>query len=548
MENFEHIPMISQPPELNIDLFPHQLASIYKMEELEQKKNIPTGDGYIYTKLGINGDITGYGKTLAMVGLILRDKMDWDPCNYYLTETENNYSDGLIKEHSSIYHEKIDTTLIVVNQPLVEQWEKEFSHCPLKVKSILTRKYANTVNAHDYDVIIITPTMYNRYVERYNDMAWKRFIFDEPGHIKVPAMRPLIAGFIWFVTATPKSILGKHANCRSSFMYKLIGKSNWYKYSYIFSKITISNDEKFIRQSWEMPPTHHSYYECFSTVHHTLNGLVSDRIFDMIDANNISGVITALGGNKTSNITDLVRNKKYNELEEIMARINIYTIRRDQKKIDEWKDREKRVKNQIEQLDNRFSELLKNDCNICFSTIISPVMEPSCQNIFCTKCLLTWLKNKKDCPLCRQQVNTTDLIYITSEEQKNSNVQNKLQTKENTVVDIIKKKKTGKFIIFSSFNETFNQIKNVLQGNNISFLEIKGTINVLSKRLQQFKEGKIQVIFLNSKYNGTGLNLQEATDVIIYHQMSDDILTQILGRPNRIGRTEPLQVHHLFYK
>ena len=60
-----------------------------------------------------------------------------------------------------------------------------------------------------------------------------------------------------------------------------------------------------------------------------------------------------------------------------------------------------------------------------------------------------------------------------------------------------------------------------------------------------FKSGKIPVLFLNSTFNGAGLNLTESTDIILCHQMTESQETQIIGRANRIGRTEKLNVHHL---
>ena len=56
---------------------------------------------------------------------------------------------------------------------------------------------------------------------------------------------------------------------------------------------------------------------------------------------------------------------------------------------------------------------------------------------------------------------------------------------------------------------------------------------------------KATINFLNSRNNGAGINLQECTDIILYHRMEDSTTTQILGRANRIGRTEELNVHHL---
>jgi len=63
-----------------------------------------------------------------------------------------------------------------------------------------------------------------------------------------------------------------------------------------------------------------------------------------------------------------------------------------------------------------------------------------------------------------------------------------------------------------------------------------------------FKDGKLKVIFLNSSFDGAGLNLQEATDIILYHDMPPHTQSQIIGRANRIGRQLPLHVHHLSIK
>ena len=550
MENFEHIHMIGQPRKLKIDLHPHQLASVYNMEKLEREQKIQDGDIIIGTTMGVNANITGYGKTLEMISLILRDKMEWDLSKPFVLESTHSYSGNRIVRRQLYHYEKNNTTLVLANQSIVNQWVKEFEYTDLRVSAVTSRKLANTVNADEYDVLIATPTMYNRLVERYNDICWKRFIFDEPGHLRVPAMRKILAGFTWFVTATPSSILTQHRNCRSSFMYTVIGESNWYFFEPMLDTITIKNPDDFVLQSFQMPPTHHNYYTCYSSLYQTLKGMVNSRIIAMIDANNIDGAIQALGGNKTSNVTELVRNKKLEELEEISSKIRIYTMRADELRLTQWKERETRVTNQLNELDKRFESLLTGDCTICYSKLSSPVMEPACQNLFCAKCLLTWLQQNETCPMCRQKVDTQNLVYITSDggpEENKRKVQT-IPTKEKTIIDIIKKRKDGKFIVFSSFNETFNTICNLFKANDISFLEVKGSIATVEKNIQKFKDGHIQVIFLNSKFHGAGLNLQEATDVIIYHKMDADLLRQVLGRPNRIGRTEPLQVHHLVYK
>ena len=66
-----------------------------------------------------------------------------------------------------------------------------------------------------------------------------------------------------------------------------------------------------------------------------------------------------------------------------------------------------------------------------------------------------------------------------------------------------------------------------------------------NKIIERFTKGEIRVLMLNATNYGSGLNLQMATDIIIYHEMNKELETQIIGRAQRIGRTEPLNVYYL---
>tara|TARA_B110000908_G_C10027358_1_gene345747 strand:+ start:163 stop:591 length:429 start_codon:yes stop_codon:yes gene_type:complete len=120
-----------------------------------------------------------------------------------------------------------------------------------------------------------------------------------------------------------------------------------------------------------------------------------------------------------------------------------------------------------------------------------------------------------------------------------------IKTKINTVISLIKSKSEGKFIIFSAWDQTFEPIRTQLTKHGINFVEVGGTVEKRKRNIANFRTGDIHVIFLNSRNNGSGINLQESSDIIVYHKMSDDALTQIIGRANRLGRVDPLHVHHL---
>jgi SNF2 family DNA or RNA helicase len=113
------------------------------------------------------------------------------------------------------------------------------------------------------------------------------------------------------------------------------------------------------------------------------------------------------------------------------------------------------------------------------------------------------------------------------------------------VIEIIKDciQRNRKVIVFSSYDETFDIIRNDLDENNIPFIELSGRLSVRVSKLDQFTNGNVHVIFLNSRFNGAGINLEQTDDIILYHQMGEELKKQVLGRALRIGRKETLIVH-----
>ena len=547
MYDFDNIPLVAQPHNLKKTLFKHQLASIYQMETLEREKMVQFTWGVKETRLGFNADITGYGKTLSMIGLIARDKMEWDLDIPFVKEVVITESAGLITSRRIERYDKLQTTLILVPTSIVSQWEKEFEHTTLKVKIIESRKDVETVSVEDYDVVIVTTSMFNNLAISYSKYAWKRFIFDEPGHIRVSGMKEIHAGFYWMVTATPEDINLRHRNCRGSFMKKIIGEE-WHKIEDQFAGMILRNDLDFVHASFNTPQTYHHYHKCFQPVFRAVFGLVSNTIHTMIAAGNIEGAVTALGGKKTENILELVKKELLDEMSSVEADvINYRDIKKDDKKLEIASLKLVSIKNKLDQLSSRFEAMLKDVCSICTVKLNNPIMEPSCQNLFCGECLLTWLRTKQSCPLCRAEIATNELVYLKGDckEDEKPLDKEKRQTPLEKVNEILTSKKDGKFIIFSEYDATFKPICRMLKEAGIIFSLVVGNRKTREHSIESFKTGDASVIFLNSNFNGAGINLQEATDIILYHEMSANTQNQIIGRANRIGRLESLHVHHL---
>tara|TARA_B110000259_G_C14033479_1_gene407889 strand:+ start:997 stop:2658 length:1662 start_codon:yes stop_codon:yes gene_type:complete len=549
MNDFENISLVPQL-DFKIKLYKHQLASIYNMENLEEEQVVYCSDGLIkQTKVGLNCDCTGYGKTLSILGLITRDKMLWDLNTPFVVENIQTESGGLIITRKIKRYVKMPMNLVLVSSSLVHQWENEIKKTNLTYFIVSNKKKLEDMDLSIYNIVIVIPSVYNVLMQIYSKKAWKRFIYDEPGHLRVSGMKKITAGFYWLITATPEEIINQHKNCRESFMKKLLLDDGLTPIKSQFNGMIVKNREEFVKASFSMPRTFEYYHECYQPILKTLSGFVNNTLHKLIESGNIEGAINHLGG-KTNNLIELVKQNKQDKLIKLNKKLSYLSSLEDieeskfitiQKEIDN-------LNNDLDEIEKRTIEILKGNCSICMQVFSEPILETNCQNIFCGKCFLKWIEKSRSCPLCRADVCKDNIIYLTTNiKEKDNYIQEKEKkiTQIEMVIKIIKEKKNGKFIIYSSNDISFEPICRVLNDNNILYTDVRGNYKFREKCIDEFKFGKTKVIFLNTKYNGSGLNLQEATDIILYHQMSDNLKNQIIGRANRIGREISLNVHYL---
>ena len=153
--------------------------------------------------------------------------------------------------------------------------------------------------------------------------------------------------------------------------------------------------------------------------------------------------------------------------------------------------------------------------------------------------------------MCRAIVNVKEIVYINvdkgdEKEEKKEDLFVKPKTKPQTVLDIVSGgDRNKKYLIFSMYDESFSTIRRELEEHKMNYVEISGSKATRDAKLKRFKENKVDIVFLNSRFNGAGINLEMATDIILYHEMPRPIEDQVIGRALRIGRQGNLTVHHL---
>jgi SNF2 family DNA or RNA helicase len=175
------------------------------------------------------------------------------------------------------------------------------------------------------------------------------------------------------------------------------------------------------------------------------------------------------------------------------------------------------------------------------------------------------LSQKPKCPMCTADIsNIADIVILDNDNEfknlhhKNSDDKNS-DDKQNSDIekdkienfeDIIKNKinNDSRLLVFSEYDASFSQMLQILDDNQISYSKIMGTGAHINNVISKYKEGNIKCLLLNARYFGSGLNLENTTDIIIYHKMSPDLKKQVEGRAQRPGRTCQLKIYELLYK
>lgn len=537
----EYVSSIAQPSGIHIPLFPHQLKSIEDMEKLEQSNEVNLTTGmFINTQLGLLSDMPGYGKTLSMLGLIDRTKRE---------ELAPTFANEKIKPHDFVRLHRVEmlkmmrASLVLVNVSIISQWITELERTSLKYAYISKPSEVEDKDLRDFDVVLVSNNVYNMFAPAYKKFCWKRFIIDEPASLKL-SMEPTHARFYWLITGTPNEL---YLRRRVGFLNDLLPDTDS---TDIFSYIILKNDEQLVKASYDMPVTQNTHYKCRGNIAALFEGLLPDHLIEKIEAYNISGVLDDLnvggsssGGNEEAclSLIDIFRDRKTKRMEELQRDLSGQATR--VTVTDRISDRMHLLETHMSLFEERLAKYVHlQQCLVCDRRLEHPVLLSCCQNIFCDECVPT------NCPICRGMdfvkypVRAEDLFDEKEEfpDEEPHRLHKVLQ-----MMSIVGDAKDKKILIFSNYNETFTIIKKCLDERKLLYLELKGTKEKRDNTIDAYKTGQVNILLLNTIHSGAGLNLQETTDIILFHRIHEYQKIQVIGRANRIGRKVPLHVHYL---
>ncbi len=574
--------LADQPSYIRKQLKPHQLMMLAKCLSVENGFKVNdeqlfylTVGSYVHditeywvdikSKFGAICDPVGSGKTLVVLSLISQPLEVQTITNHEhigetaMFKTSTNYSLDLIR--TKIEHNKY--SVIVVPHTLISQWKRTLDEdTDIKYitysKGKCIKEIKTTQKNKDFDVILLSNSNHNDFFDKYWEVKFKRVFYDEADSIKLPNCKKLDSNFYWFVTASCKS-LHENFSYKNKISCNGFIKNTFYKSDNLFSKhVILRNDEDFIHKSFKLEDYKKIVIQCQRhQLLHVLSNHVSDRVQQMICAGDIESAIMTFNITNASedNLVSIVCNDLVTQLDNKKAKLQ-YALNKTYSSEDAKKESIEKIRKSIQKLEDSIDSITRkikeSDLDpITYMEIENPVVTKCCKTSFDFESITMYILSKPNplCPICRTPITKDDLVMISNRENNKEDPDKEWKFEQNKKIFNIKylidsMDYAARIIIFSEFDSTIHTLFKEL--SNYTIKQIKGHIHSIDKTIEWFKDNTTmdkRILFMNSQYAGAGINLENGTDIFIYHSMGSDLTKQVIGRCHRPGRTSILNVY-----
>jgi hypothetical protein len=597
----EDSPIVSQPRLIKTNLKQHQLALIKRCSELEKSSNKSYNiNRYnIQTRIGVIGDIVGSGKTLSVLGLISNSKSIKAKIPKYFSNSHISYIDSTNSFDTINYNslKNLDTTnVIIVPHNIYKQWSSTIEkETELKYIGIFNKKsfqkFEEQIKEEEFspDIILISSTKFSEVVAILNNYSFSRLFIDEADSIKIKNPYFINYNFMWFITSTYDVLCnpsgkrrytngnGEYSNSYNpsngftNYIYEkgvesTYVKSILVKFNSIDSRIRkyliIKNDNEFIKQAFSLKDYIVNILKSNNPlVTNIIGSFASKEIMDHINGGDIEGAIEKLNCKKisekdliegvTKDFEDKLNNKKLEY--EMKSQMTFSSPNAKKEALEKIKQKIQNFEIKIEGIKSKLND--NNRCSICYDDINNVALTMCCNTKFCLECISQWLYSNKSCPFCRATISNSNIAVITNKEKCIEKEIDSLKSKIDNLKQLIEDRKINdnfKMLIFSDYQNSFKEIVEFMDSTGIRHRKVIGTTATINKIINEYKlpnsnPQSIQVLLLNAEYCASGINLENTSDIVIYHSMNEAKTKQIIGRGQRPGRTSQLNVWKLCY-
>lgn len=489
--------------------------------------------------------------------------------------------------------------LIIVPHNIVSQWES-YIHDQTDLNAVIIKKTKDC----DYDapsflqrvltadVVLVSGTMLKKFVgavsmygPMFRDVVWSRLFIDEADTIPCGLrMGDATARFTWFITGSWLNMMfphglyeytikqmddGTRAALGDGHIAGLASHMNIVASTVSdsrdprFTALILRNRDAWIDSSLARPVVHHETLMCRAPANlGILRDFVTPAALEALHAGDTAGALTAMGLKASSKesvaaaLTASLRGELA-QAEKLLAfkREMEYSSPAAKKEaLVKAEAKVERAREQLMSLENRIAGAANGDlCPICYDTPRTTTLTPCCRQAFCLSCICECLATKPACPLCRVAISSPKTLAVLGADGTGENAEEvtaeQLPTKGAALLNLLgAAKPEERFLVFSAHEASFRGLRELLAARDVRCEVLQGTAARIDRLRRQFRDGTVQVLCMNARHVGAGLNLESATHVVLYHRMNVELEKQVIGRAVRFERSGELRVVHLVHE
>ena len=567
------------------------------------------GGSTMRTRIGIIGDKAGAGKSYVMLALVQAglgagSSPAPDPI-------VRSFAGNRVLVSMTPRVDTIGVSVLVVPHNLCAQWERYlesfgggFRHASVnRAKHLIPLREAGALDA--LDLIVVTSTFHNSVAALLSGRRVRRVLYDEADSLVISCCHPIDADFHWFATASYRNLLYPHGDgdvlldslslsnshsahrrtngLRSSgFIKQMFVELSLSDHMRVVGQaIVAKNADGFVDASMHLPDPVVHIVPCKSPIAvRVLSGIADRQVMECLNAGDVDGALQHVSqANRRSEegVIAALMGKLERAAHNLEARIAVLpTFEYDSEEARESEGARLALK--LEALNTRMACIRErvvscDTCPICFDGLTNKTVSTCCSNAFCFACINKWLGNRSVCPLCKDPLTLAKLLVVTpgaedpgaaadssssaGQSDPASGVTDKRNDKIRNLEAIVTDRCMGssrsggtrsKMLIFSSFDNAFNDIAAMLDRVGVRHRFLKGNHFSVACIEREYRNGDLDVLLVNTSNYGSGLNFENTTDVVMLHKFDTDIEHQVIGRAQRCGRTAPLNVWYLMYE
>lgn len=502
-----------------LSLMPHQEAMLHKAIAIENESDFqharsvsstPTSEQNPNDKpsplsrppsFAVMNDAPGSGKTFVVLALVLNEiRMKRQVLRRMGVSLENAPPGN-------------DQSILVVPFNIYTQWEDSIRACcgeELRFKSFVNYQDISSLFfspevLKSHDVLLTTSLYYANIASTMESMKLRvrRVVFDEVDSISPLLSIPIACDHIWFVSASfnPK-LLGDFRN--------KIDKS-------ALEACTVRCDPDFVRDCITLPSPRHTVRVCYNHLIDTVfPGMLHPLAMTAVNARSFGQVrsknVLKVAQNETQLLTHMLEDarvtivKQKALLKEFAERKHNFGL------TEEEQEREAAAKNE---LGEAYAYLEK-----MYARLESHGIDPIS---------LAYVGNDPKVNDARNRANKVDETF--------------------SIIDTRRREEDIRVILFSDFPAIYAEMADGLQRRGIRAKELDGgNIPAMDATLNQYKNGDVQVLMVNSSMYGCGMNLENTTDIVFLHALPESRREQVVGRAQRYGRLGKLNVWDIYHQ